>query len=42
MFSLLREKKIEFIMPAKVKDSHFESAKQCKELPAVFQAYEDK
>ena len=40
MFALLREKKIEFIMPAK-QDSHFERVlKQCKELPAVFQAYE--
>ena len=36
MFALLREKKIEFIMPAK-QDSHFERVlKQCKELPAVF------
>lgn len=40
VFALFREKRIEFVMPAK-QDAHFDRVlKQCKELPAVFQAYE--
>lgn len=40
IFALFREKRIEFLMPAK-QDSHFERVlKYCKKLPAVFQAYE--
>ncbi|MBS3067773.1 transposase [Candidatus Micrarchaeota archaeon] len=40
VFALFREKRINFLMPAK-QDSHFERVlKECKGLPAVFQAYE--